>query len=192
MLSLVIAFILTVYWNLSLREYSFVGFTLESIHGENSNQSSNVILILLGTLTAVLGWLFTNRGQDLNSRRSHSIQTLMSSRLSEAYANHSNHATKVYTSLKEKHGEAYNLRLQDYSELDPLERNAIIYQLNYFEFIAVGIRYGDLDENLIKNTLKSIINTNCVFFQNIIKDKQSKSSSLYEHLTALNERWNCK
>lgn len=192
MLSLVIAFILTVYWNLSLREYSFVGFALESIHGKNSNQSSNVILILLGTLTAVLGWLFTNRGQDLNSRRSHSIQTLMSSRLSEAYANHSNYATKVFTSLKEKHGEAYNLSLQDYSELEQLERNAIIYQLNYFEFIAVGIRYGDLDENLIKNTLKSIINTNCVFFQNIIKDKQSKSPSLYEHLTALNERWNCK
>lgn len=192
MLSLVIAFVLTVYWNLSLREYSFVGFALENIHGKNSNQSSNVILILLGTLTAVLGWLFTNRGQDLNSRRSHSIQTLMSSRLSEAYANHSNHATKVYTSLKEKHGEAYNLSLQDYSELEQLERNAIIYQLNYFEFIAVGIRYGDLDENLIKNTLKSIINTNCVFFQNIIKDKQSKSPSLYEHLTALNKRWNCK
>lgn len=192
MLSLAVAFVLTVYWNLSLREYSFVGFSLESIDSDNINQSSNVILILLGTLTAVLGWLFTNRGQDLNSRRSHSIQTLMSSRLSEAYANHSNHATKVYTTLKEKHGETYNLSLEDYNLIDPLERNAIIYQLNYFEFIAVGIRYGDLDENLIKNTLKSIINTNCVFFQNIIKDKQSKSSSLYEHLIALNERWNCK
>lgn len=186
MFSLIITFVLTVYWNLSLRQYSFVGFAL----GNKADNSSNVILILLGTLAAVLGWLFTSRGQDLNSRRSHSIQTLMSSRLSEAYANHSNYATGVYTRLKEKNGQHYILELEDFENLEPLERNAIIYQLNYFEFIAVGIRYGDLDENLIKNTLKTIINTNIVFFGNIIADKRIKSPTVYEHLISLNKRWN--
>lgn len=34
---------------------------------------------------------------------------------------------------------------------------ALRYLLNYFEFIAVGIRYGDLDEVLLKNTLRSIL-----------------------------------
>lgn len=192
MLSLVIAFVLTVYWNLSLRDYSFIGFPLDNPQNKEDNQSSNIILILLGTLAAVLGWLFTNRGQDLNSRRSHSIQTLMSSRLSEAYANHSNHATEVYTSHKQNNGESYILTVEDFNKLIPAQKNAIIYQLNYFEFIAVGIRYGDLDENLIKNTLRTIINTNCVFFHNLIKEKQSKSSTIYEHLTALNKRWNAK
>ncbi|WP_327857620.1 DUF4760 domain-containing protein [Acinetobacter guillouiae] len=186
MFSLVIAFMLTVYWNLSLREYSFVGFAL----GSEEHNSSNVILILLGTLAAVLGWLFTSRGQDLNSRRSHSIQTLMSSRLSEAYANHSNFATGVYTKLKDKHGDHYILTIEDFESLEQLERNAIIYQLNYFEFIAVGIRYGDLDENLIKNTLKTIIYTNVTFFGKIIADKRTKSPTIYEHLTSLNKRWN--
>lgn len=188
MFTLVIAFFLTVYWNLSLRHYSFAGFPLT---GETED-TSNIILILLGTLTAVLGWLFTSRGQDLNSRRSHSIQTLMSSRLSEAYANHSNYATSVFTSHKQKYGESYNLTIEHFDKLTQAEKNAIIYQLNYFEFIAVGIRYGDLDENLIKNTLKTIINTNCVFFGNIIKDKQAKSTSVYEHLIALNNRWNTR
>lgn len=189
MLSLGATFIWTVLWNFSFRDYVFLGFSLGDTH-VGSDATSSILLGLLGTLAVVLGWLFNTRAQYMSSKRSHSIQTLMSSRLSEAYANHSNYANKVYTNLKKKHGDSYTLTVGDFESLEQLEKNAIIYQLNYFEFIAVGIRYGDLDELLIKNTLKTIINTNYTFFGQIIKSKQEASSSVYEHLTALNNRWN--
>ncbi|TCM62298.1 uncharacterized protein DUF4760 [Acinetobacter calcoaceticus] len=191
MLSLGIAFIWTVLWNFSFRGYGFTGFYLANDVGGSSG-ASNLLLGLLGTLAVVLGWLFNSRAQDLTSKRSHSIQTLMSSRLSEAYANHSNYAMDVYVRLKKKNGEDYIVTPQDIEECTQLERNAIFYQLNYFEFISVGVRYGDLDENLIKNTLKSIMRTNYTFFEEVIKDKQSKNPTLYEHLTALNSRWSEK
>lgn len=191
MLSLVITFIWVVLWNFSFRSYGFAGFFLNTASNQGAD-ASNLLVGLLGTLAVVLGWLFNSRAQDLTSKRSHSIHTLMSSRLSEAYANHSNYAMAVYMRLREKNGDDYTITPQDITECSQLERNAIFYQLNYFEFISVGIRYGDLDENLIKNTLKSIIRTNYDFFEKVIKDKQAINPTLYEHLTALNSRWNVK
>ena len=185
MICLVVTFILVVYWHLGLREYSFLGFFLQSSGG-----SSNTILLLLGTLTAVLGWLFTSRGQSLNATRSHSIQTLMASRMSEAYTRQVEVATNVYCNFKDTNGQNYALTLADFSGLTLKKKNAIFYLLNYLEFIAVGIRYGDLDEKLMKSTLKTIIYKNYTFFEAIVKDKQQTMPTVYEHLTALHKRWN--
>ncbi|MEG8241007.1 hypothetical protein MKR66_12915 [Acinetobacter baumannii] len=54
------------------------------------------------------------------------------------------------------------------------------------------MRFGDLDETLMRNMMKTIINTNFTFFEEVIKDKQVKAPTVYEHLTALYKRWNCK
>lgn len=185
MICLVVTFVLVVYWHLGLRQYSFLGFALR----KGGSGSENIILLLLGSLTAVLGWLFTSRGQSLTSTRSHSIQTLMASRLSDAYTKQVEIATIVFCDLKDKHGDAYNLTVADYKGLTREQVSAINYLLNYLEFIAVGIRYGDLDEKLMKSTLRTIIRKNFKFFEEVIKDKQIAAPTLYEHLAALYKRW---
>lgn len=185
MIYLCISFVQTVYWHLSLREYSFLGFFIKNASGNTST-----ILVLLGTLTAVLGWLFTNRGQALTAIRSHSIQTLMASRLSEAYTQQVEIATEFYCIKKKEKGQSYCLTYEEYNALEQKQRNAINYLLNYFEFISVGIRFGDLDEKLMKNSLRTIIKNNYEFFEDVIKQKQQNSPSLYEHLTSLKKRWN--
>lgn len=188
MMCLVILFIETVYWHLSLRHYAFLGFDLTS--ADKPGDTSNVILVLLGILAAVLGWLFTYRGQALTATRSHTIQTLIESRLSEVYQRQVEYATEIYTTYKKDNGVAYNLEYSEFHSLDPKYKNAIFYLLNYLEFVAVGIRFGDLDENQMKNMMKSIISANFNFFNEIIKNKQQSSPTIYEHLTALNKRWN--
>lgn len=185
MICLIIIFVELVYWNISLVNYGFLSFFISSVN------TSNTILVLLGTVAAVLGWLFTCRSESLNATRTHSIQTLMESRLSEVYIKQVECATEIFIRFKKKYGENYNLSVKDFSGLNATEKNSIHYLLNYMEFVAVGIRFGDLDENLMKNMMKSIIRTNYTFFENIIKDKQIKAPSVYEHLTTLNKRWNC-
>ncbi len=187
MICLIVCFVETVYWHISWNKFSFLNFEISNTAGK-----ADSLIVLLGILAAVLGWLFTSRGQDLTSKRSHSIQTLMASRLSEAYARHANYATGVYVDIKGKRGDSAVISMAEFLDLSQEERNAIFYQLNYFEFIAVGIRYGDLEEQLMKNTLKTIVTNNYEFFGEIIKSKQEKAPNIYEHLTALYKRWNCK
>ncbi|WP_139851471.1 DUF4760 domain-containing protein [Acinetobacter pullicarnis] len=187
MICLAIVFIETVYWNIELKNYEFFGYDLNS---SSASDGSNIILISLGILAAVFGWLFTYRGQVLTATRSHSIQTLMASRLSNEYMEQVRFATEVYNNYKNNN--LNQISHAEFNELTGEKIAAILYLLNYLEFISVGIRFGDLDEKLMKNTMKSIIGANYTFFEQIIKEKQAKSPSLYEHLTALNNRWNAK
>ncbi|AQZ81200.1 DUF4760 domain-containing protein [Acinetobacter calcoaceticus] len=189
MICLVIVFLELVYWNLSLREYVLMGFSLSKNAG--TSETSNTILVLLGIVAAILGWLFPARGQALTATRNHSIQTLMESRLSDAYTRQVELCTEVLVKFKKEKGESYNLTTDDFNTLDQKYKNAIFYLLNYLEFVSVGVRFNDLDENLMRNMMKSIINANFTFFGEIIKDKQTKTPSIYEHLTALQKRWSC-
>lgn len=188
MIALVIVFLELVYWNLSLRNYVFMGFGL-SAYG--AKESSNTILVLLGIVAAILGWLFPTRANAVGSTRNHSIQTLIDSRLSETYIAQVEICTEIYVQFKKDNSESYNLKSSDFESLNPKQKYAIHYLLNYLEFVAVGIRFGDLDENLMKNMMKSIISSNFNFFGEIIVEKQKKSPTVYEHLTALYKRWNC-
>ena len=114
----------------------------------------------------------------------------MSSRLSEIYIKQVEYATEIFKKYKSEKGENYALEYQVFLKLDDRYVDAIHYLLNYMEFVAVGIRFGDLDEKLMKNMMKSIISTNYTFFEQVIKEKQKKTKTVYEHLTALHFRWN--
>ncbi|GAA5631047.1 hypothetical protein Acal02_01666 [Acinetobacter calcoaceticus] len=195
MFALVIVFLELVYWNLFLRNYSFVGFELTNISfeidGTDKKSISNTLLILLGTVVAILGWLFPTRANSVAATRSHTIHTLMDSRLSEVYNQKVALSTEVYVTARNQYGDTYVLKKEHFDKLDQKYKDAIHYLLNYLEFVAAGIRFGDLDEILMRNMMKNIINTNFTFFEEIIKDKQARTSTVYEHLTALQKRWSC-
>ncbi len=196
MIALVIVFAELVYWNLFLRNYTFLAFELTTIsvnsQGEEKQTISNTLVVLLGTVVAILGWLFPTRANSVAATRSHTIHTLMESRLSEIYNHKVTLCTEVYVTAKKQFGESYILKKEHFENLDQKYKDAIHYLLNYLEFVATGIRFGDLDETLMRNMMKTIINTNFTFFEEVIKDKQVKAPTVYEHLTALYKRWNCK
>lgn len=196
MIALVIVFAELVYWNLFLRNYTFLAFELTTIsvnsQGEEKQTISNTLVVLLGTVVAILGWLFPTRANSVAATRSHTIHTLMESRLSEIYNQKVTLCTEVFVTAKKQFGESYILKKEHFENLDQKYKDAIHYLLNYLEFVATGIRFGDLDETLMKNMMKTIINTNFAFFEEVIKDKQVKAPTVYEHLTVLHKRWNCK
>lgn len=183
MCCLLISFIWIVLWNLSLYKFAFLGFAI--IKGNVS--TGQTILILLGILGAVYGWLFTTKSQYINTRKNHSIQTLMSSRLSTCYVEKFDLLNTI--SLNQKNSP---LTYEEYENLDLPKKLAVMYALNYYEYVAVGIRFGDLDANLIKNTLRSNILSTYKFLENVIKEKSQNNPSCLEHLKALCLRWECE
>ncbi|UOO92416.1 DUF4760 domain-containing protein [Vitreoscilla stercoraria] len=188
---LITAFIQIAIWNLLslFKQESFLGFTPSS---SNSNTDSSPILVLLGILAGVIGWLYNSRYNGITARRNHSIQALISSRLSTEYIQNSNrvsHISNKYSTLNPSFKNKMDI---SYFEALPTEdQKSIHYMLNFLEFIAVGIRFGDLDEALMKNTLSSILKNNFLLFEDIIKKYQQKNTHTFEHLTHLYNRWHC-
>ncbi len=146
-------------------------------------------VLAMGAFTAVVGWLTSSFVTVRNSVKQHTMSTLLQSRLSLAYVDRLKKVNETYApigtglrpiTVEELNGEAS----------DPL--SAARYMLNYFEFIAVGVRYGDLDEMLMKASLAGILNSLCRVGDEMIKVAVSRDPENFEHLRWLNARWQSK
>lgn len=133
---------------------------------------------------AVIGWLFTNYISAKNSIRQHTVATLTQIRLSTEYIKHTHRLVNKYQ--KSKIDSAFYEFLQRF---DKDAAVSVTYFLNTLEFIAAGIRLGDFDETLIKNSQKSVFVSAFNIFGDFMKDKNTEIETTYEHLFALKERW---
>lgn len=170
-------------WSFIFPESRFLNFK----SFENDATATGVII---GAGAAIIGWLFTTRAQCINSNKSHAFQILMESRFSDEYSKNLVLTTKLYkdTKIAENTRDPV-LTWEKYENLDYAEQDSINYMLNFFEFIAVGIRCGDLDEKLLHSSLKGIINTNYEFYRIIIETKQKDHPLALSNLAQLVERW---
>lgn len=200
-----ISFGLLMLWQVSdvLQELKFLNFDIdkEPIFHEikdyknseilyiSTSSSSNTVILLLGTLTAILGWLFSTRSQVISNRRNHSMQLLIESRLSERYMQSVNAISNIANEYRYLNPNKDKLVIEYYNALSIEQKNSILYMLNYCEFVSVGIRFGDLDEQLMLNTFGSMLKTNYEFSQVVIEHKQQEKKSHFEHVTALYKRW---
>lgn len=66
---------------------------------------------------------------------------------------------------------------------------ALTQLLNYYEFLAVGIKEGDLDKELLRKTLRSIMCNLVDDCRDLIAEMRRRRPSTYEHLTALYDDW---
>jgi hypothetical protein len=151
-------------------------------------------LSLVAILAAVSGWITTSLITLHNARRQHTINVLLQSRLSQAYQQRLRDAISKYPTIKKI------TKVKDGDWRDPKKWEAlegIKYMLNYFEFVAIGIRQGDLDEKTLKMSLRGIVLTLTQVADAYIKyargelkenDGQTSPHS-YEHVLWLKARW---
>ena len=151
-------------------------------------------VVLLGVVAAVVGWITSAIVTMRNSIRQHTVTTLLSSRLSETYMSQTRLVNARYFSPS---GALYRLTEDEVKAARPeAQLAALRYLLNYFEFIAVGIRYSDLDEKLLKNTLRGIL---CGVYEAagpLVSQRRrapagskAEKSKTFEHLEWLYDRW---
>lgn len=110
--------------------------------------------VVITAAAAVCGWICTSLVAIQNSVKQHTVNTLLQSRLSVKFLENGD---KINTLLI-RDGVRKPLSTADCN--DPArfgELEALRYMLNYYEFIAVGVRQGDLHEPLLKHTIRGIV-----------------------------------
>lgn len=166
-------------WNSIFYEYLFLGLKVS----KEDILFDDKLIAFLGICLAVVGWLYTTRSQLLTSMKSHSIQTIMNARLSDCY---NQKFDRIYVILKDHK----TLSLQHYETLSTEEKSIVHYILNYYEFIAISIRFNETDEEIIKSMTRSQVIQTYKTFEEVILDLHSQSGTHFENFIALYNRWN--
>jgi hypothetical protein len=135
---------------------------------------------------AVIGWIVSAMTTIRNSVKQHTINTLLQSRLSATYMAHAeavgDHFAKFIAAKRnDPEGKV--------TVVDDMPKKAIGYILNYYEFIALGIRHGDLDEGVLKSSLRSMVGRTVYLVDPLIKDAVAENPRAYCHLIWLYGRW---
>jgi hypothetical protein len=142
--------------------------------------------LTIGTFTALIGWMFSSWVTLRNSIKQHTFNIWLQTRCSAKYMEHAEAMNRLYFSRGKKVGLSKNdLNSESFKDLE----QSLVYILNHYEFVAVGIRFGDLDEEILKQTMRGIVVSLYQYVELYIIMLQESRPSAYEHLTALYLRW---
>lgn len=131
---------------------------------------------------AYLAALWSARTAVVNMVRQHTVNTLLQSRLSDVFIERGEAVSAgIALHAKHKSSEAPHVRYVPIASLR--------YILNFYEYVAVGIKYGDLDEDVMYDTLRSAVMSLCTYFSAYIESEQRTNSRYFCNLIDLRNRW---
>lgn len=144
--------------------------------------------IMFGYLTvgfATIGWMFTNYISSKNSIRQHTLTVLTQMRMSTEFMKNANRMqAEIDNGIVITH-DFYN----DINAANIATKESVRYILNYLEFVSAGIRLGDLDESLVKESQKGMFQYAFATCEDFIMEKNKKNKTTYQHLIATIEKW---
>lgn len=157
--------------------------------------------ILVSMTVVVIGWCIQSILSKKASRRQHTLNTILNTRISDIYQNH----LKAYSSKisTDQHIHPTVARWFHYKSSDEFEgvcvsddvRNAvngIVYVINYFEFISLGIKQGDIDEDLFRECFRGMLPGIEKRAFHLIREAQSKNKEFFCAFVDLVDKWNEK
>lgn len=155
-------------------------------HGSWGKLKAEHVLAVLGVSSAICGWLIAGIINLRNSIRQHTISTLLQSRLSATYMKYADDLSRHYEAFDRRRKE--NPALREVAT-DGVDVPSLRYILNYFEFIAIGVKRGDLEEEMLRDSLKSILKKNVAMSRPWIMQARIGNPRLYQNLLWLHDRW---
>lgn len=148
-------------------------------------------VVIAAALVAATGWIVTAMVTIRNLMKQHTITTLLQSRLSVTYMENAKAVNASFT----HNGKIIPLTQAEIDSPPPgVNLAALGYILNYLEFVALGIRHGDLDEGVMKSSLRGFLCDTVTVSRLLIEERRKQNHhgrypSVYEHLMWLNARW---
>lgn len=139
-------------------------------------------------MTAMLGWSISSLVTILNSVKQHTINTLLQSRLSGTYMGYADKVNIHFNEFAKKYG----LEPAGWGGLNPtdeIDKPSLRYIMNYFEFISIGIRHGDLSARMMRASLGSIVKNTVIFSDSFIAESKAKQPLAFCNLIWLFEKW---
>ncbi len=143
--------------------------------------------ILIGVVLATLGWLYTARRLRTVMRKQHTFDALLQCTLAKEYQDAIN-AVRDHI----RAGKFPDLEIAENRDL----RLHVRFLLNHYEFLAAGIRNGDISEKLLKDSERGTIlrlfeTAESSSFIAAVRDER-KRRTIFEHIEWLYERWHEK
>jgi hypothetical protein len=141
--------------------------------------------ILIGAALATCGWLYGARRARSLSRKQHTINVMLQANLNKEFR-----AAQKLLGEAIDAGKCPDLRSKEYETL----RDAFRMVANHYEFISAGLRNGDLEENLIRDSQRGQMLRLYSFCKDFIWNLRDARNRLtiYEHFEWLNGRWAVK
>lgn len=159
---------------------------------EMSQKSLEMLGYSIAATVAIFGWFIQHQLTRQHNKVSHSLNILLQMRVSEEFQKHMKQANKFYSSrTRHKISDADMTKYHSEDELDDKIKSieSHIYLLNYYEFLAYGIKSGTLDEELLFQTLGGIVIGHFDRAEAVIKKARESSPKIYESLVNLEDRW---
>jgi len=139
--------------------------------------------ILIGAGLATTGWLYAARRARTLAKKQHTINVILQANFNEKFL-HSRAAIAPHMKLGKCPDDVLDGTNE---ELKGHFRDI----LNHYEFVSAGLRNGDFDEKLIKDSEKSTyVNLYACTEKYIwsLRDNRNRMS-IYEHLEWVHRRW---
>ena len=146
--------------------------------------SPNALVLMAGIVFATCGWLYAARRQRTTMRKQHTFNALMAATFENKYQDalddcRQHLSAGVFPDLSDGQNEQL--------------RKSVRFLMNHYEFLAAGIRNGDIHEKLLKDsergTVVRLFETaeNCGYVTTV--RNRRKRQTIFEHLEWLYERW---
>lgn len=159
----------------------------------------------LGVYSVCMGWWIQAMNTAKNSRRSHTLNVIMSSKNSTVYNDHikkceglvpnrfylGREICKDFANKDKSPQYKHNNKALKSDEKEILfdAIKSCIYILNYFEFICCGIKKGDLDEELIRGCYESFFKGADEAFCFLMIEIRENQPTAFENLIEMIQKW---
>lgn len=164
----------------------------------NDKYQTALSVLATGSL-AGMGWWIQFIISAASDRRKHTLNVVLSTRTCSEYQTHLRNYTRLWRGnrhvpkeLCEWRADPDNVKFNNANVTDEVKSglNGLLYILNFFEFLAQGIRANDLDHKLLRECF-------CGFMEElekkayfVITDAQKKDSRYFEGIVMLCKDWN--
>ncbi|NOR31752.1 MAG: DUF4760 domain-containing protein [Sulfitobacter sp.] len=163
--------------------------------------ATGTIVAAISVVAAILTFWYSSRIARRAQRKQHTITVLLETRLSSEFQGTTEKRRAHFPEYTDVTFDDWNAarnatpwpgassKVIDIYKVRRDSALALTTLLNYYEFLAVGIIEGDLDEDMLKKTLRSIMCNLVDDSRHLIAGMQQVNPNTYEHLTALYGQW---
>lgn len=155
--------------------------------------------VMVTGLLVGMGWWIQCITSAANARRSHTLSMIINSRTSPEYQSQLRASTRIYRGMRYVPAELSEWRCnpdkEEYKDAKVPDDykdaiNGLLYVLNYFEFLAQGIKFKDLDDSLLRECFSSFLKGIERRGFHMILESQKQDPAAFEGIIYLSKKWN--
>lgn len=156
------------------------------------------IVTAVGVIVALATWHRTHKLTIARSRKQHTIKILFETRLSDEFRLLHESRETHHPPFRDVTYEDWERLRDDIARAGPNDRHlhqrkesltSLLELLNYYEFLAIGIRMEDLDEEMLRGTVRSMMCNLVDDCRDLIAGLRVHSPTAFDNLCWLYDRW---